>query len=338
MRQDRRGSRQKSFALDKALGWSAPGRRWSPSRERRPACRGRASAPPGPLGLRRAGSRGCLRQLLRWRFAWRWSTLCNVERSDWRRDRQPGMPPGRWPRAGGANRESRTRPYETPSGGIGGGMGSRGCGRRDLRISNTTLCNVERWDWRRDRQPGMPPGRWPRADGAIRESRQRPYEPPRGGIGGGTGSRGCRPAIWPCADGAIRESRQRPYETPRGGIGGEAGPRGCRPAIGPCANGAIRESRQRPYETPRGGIGRVGPDPADADQRSGLVWTGQFANLDKDPMKRRAVGLAEGLALADADQRSGLVWTGQCANLDKDPMNRRAVGLVEGPALADADQ
>ncbi len=274
MRQDRRGSRQKSFALDKALGWSAPGRRWSPSRERRPACRGRASAPPGPLGLRRAGSRGCLRQLLRWRFAWRWSTLCNVERSD----------------------------------------------------------------WRRDRQPGMPPGRWPRADGAIRESRQRPYEPPRGGIGGGTGSRGCRPAIWPCADGAIRESRQRPYETPRGGIGGEAGPRGCRPAIGPCANGAIRESRQRPYETPRGGIGRVGPDPADADQRSGLVWTGQFANLDKDPMKRRAVGLAEGLALADADQRSGLVWTGQCANLDKDPMNRRAVGLVEGPALADADQ
>jgi hypothetical protein len=147
-------------------------------------------------------------------------TLCNVTRWGWRRDRTPGRPatapggrrnsrssaktlcnvarwggrgaerrggrPGLWLRAAGAIRETRSRPYATSGGGVGGGT---------------------------EREGGRPGTRL-RAGGAVRRTRTRPYAtgdghaPNRAGWGG------------------RRRSRQKPHATGRGGDRGEEGSRG----------------------------------------------------------------------------------------------------------------
>ena len=61
----------------------------------------------------------------------------------------------------------------------------------------------------------------------------------------------------------------------------------------PRPSGAIRESRPRPYGTP---CGRLGGRPVCDGWQSGPVPRrgAQFVNLDKNPMERRAAGLAAG--------------------------------------------
>jgi hypothetical protein len=56
----------------------------------------------------------------------------------------------------------------------------------------------------------------------------------------------------------------------------------------------------------------------------------QFANLDKDPMERHAVGSAAGRRTRGGSQGPVPRRAAQFANLDKDPMERRAVGLAAG--------
>ena len=153
--------------------------------------------------------------------------------------------------------------------------------------------------------------------------------------------------------------------------GGDGGPSG----------GVSRESRASPHAEPAtahsprrspggvgGGMGRRGRRPGSCP-RGGVA---QFANLDKDPMERRAVGLAAGraagvptghltsgrvaqftnrdkdpterCAVGLAAERAGGVATrhlppgrvAPCANLDKDPMDHRVEGLAEGrdPGIA----
>jgi hypothetical protein len=113
------------------------------------------------------------------------------------------------------------------------------------------------------------------AGGAVGKTRTRPYATSSGGVGGGTGRRGCRPGTGPRASGTIREFRTRPYGTPRGGVGGGTGRRGCRPGTWSRASGAIRESRTRPYGTPRGGVGggtgRRGCRPGTWSRASGAI-------------------------------------------------------------------
>jgi hypothetical protein len=145
-----------------------------------------------------------------------------------------------------------------------------------------------------------------------------------GGGAAGPEAGGTARALAP-GGGAIRESRTRPYATSSGGIGGGTGSPGCRQGVGPGRAARFVNLGQDPMKRRAVGLAAA-PEAGDADQRSGPVRTGRFANLDKDPMKRRAAGLAEGPDPADADQRPGPVQTGRFANLDKDPMKRRAVG------------
>jgi len=128
-----------------------------------------------------------------------------------------------------------------------------------------------------------------------------------------SGRRECQAGAWGRADGANRESRQRPY----GASHGEVRRRRCRAgaslrdgAVGGCqagawgrAKGANRESRQRPYGASHGGVGRrgcragaslrSGAVSAGARRGSGLEQTVQIVNPDRDPMERRTVASAE---------------------------------------------
>jgi hypothetical protein len=128
----------------------------------------------------------------------------------------------------------------------------------------------------------------------------------------------CHRTVVPRPTGAIRDSLQRPYGTPRGGVGGN-GSRVGGQGIGRRPNGAIREFRQRPYGTARGGVGGREPggrpsdlSPAawrDARFSATTLWNAarrtlaagrsrdlspagwrDFENLDKDHKERRAVG------------------------------------------------
>jgi hypothetical protein len=91
----------------------------------------------------------------------------------------------------------------------------------------------------------------------------------------------------------------------------------------------IRKSRQRPYGASCGGL-RGKPGRRSADQAAVPGRAAQFANLDKDPMERRAVGLAASRRTRGGSQGPVPGRAPQFANLDKDPMECRAVGLAAG--------
>jgi hypothetical protein len=123
----------------------------------------------------------------------------------------------------------------------------------------------------------------------IFEFRQRPYGAPCGRLVGNLGHRRAGQGAIPGASGAIRESRQGPYGASCGRLGGRAVRKRWQPGPCPQASGAIRQSRQRPYGASRrrlgGNPGRKGGGPGPVPGREA-----QFANLDKDPVERAAVG------------------------------------------------
>jgi hypothetical protein len=160
--------------------------------------------------------------------------------------------------------------------GEGGGNGRRetGC---NSRISTKTLWTVVR---RARAAPfgGRWPGRGPamkvRAEvaavakrGAIRQSRQRPYGPACDGVGGGSGSPGWQSGTCPRAASATWRAATGPHATAHGGSG----------------------------------WGRA----VWLSAGSGVRRMAQFANLDKDPTGRRAVGLARGAAPTGSCQGVG---------------------------------
>jgi hypothetical protein len=98
-----------------------------------------------------------------------------------------GCRAGTWPRAGGVIRESRPRPYGTPSGGAGGGTGGRGCRA----------------------------GTWPGRAARFANLDQDPMKRRPVGLAAGPDVAGAGQGPRPGAAGAIRESRTRPYDTNR---------------------------------------------------------------------------------------------------------------------------
>src|SRR5208283_2265994 len=131
------------------------------------------------------------------------------------------------------------------AGGVAGALAPGG--RRGSRISNETPYNVARWGWRRDRKPGVWLGPWPRAGGAVRESRTRPHTPSRGGVGGGTGSRGCGWGLGPGRAARFANLERDPIH--RRAVGLAAGPEagGVAGALAPGGRRGSRISNETPY-------------------------------------------------------------------------------------------
>ena len=144
--------------------------------------------------------------------------------------------------------------------------------------------------------------------------------------------------------GVNREARTRPHAEPATGHltrrspGGVGGGTGRRPGACPRRGVAQFANLDKDPMERRAVALAAGRDPGDAGRGPVPRRVAQFANLDKDPMERRAVRSAAGRDPRDASRGPVPRRVAQFANLDKDPMERRAVRSAAGRDAGDASQ
>jgi hypothetical protein len=170
---------------------------------------------------------------------------------------------------------------------------------RNSRISTKTLWSAMRSAWRQAGAPGVAARALSPGEGAIRESRQRPYGASCGRLGGRPMHQGWQPGPVPGRAAQFANLDNDPMERHAVGFAAGRGARG----------------------------GSRGPVPRRA---------AQFANLDKDPMERRAVGLAAGRDAGAPTWELSPVRVAQLVQLDNDPMEPCAVGLAASRDPGDA--